>query len=175
MENAVRRKYTAEFKEGAVKLVADQGYKISEAARNLGINATQLRRWVKGKLPDSTSASASMVQLQAELKPIDDRARQSERLSVRQQGKRIMRSDFRLELAACWSGRSRTGVFFSRTHGQRTNSNQKNSFQSYKASQLRHTLSLLSTLPMLTGHWMRINRDTCQFDIKWSINAMKRL
>ena len=56
MEKTVRRKYTDEFKEGAVKLVTDQGYKISEAARNLGIDATQLRRWVKGKLPDSTPA-----------------------------------------------------------------------------------------------------------------------
>lgn len=51
MEKAVRRKYTGEFKEEAVKLVTDQGYKISEASRNLGIHNTQLRRWVKGKLP----------------------------------------------------------------------------------------------------------------------------
>ena len=34
MEKAVRRKYTDEFKEGAVKLVTDLGYKIPEAARN---------------------------------------------------------------------------------------------------------------------------------------------
>ena len=70
MEKAVRRKYTDEFKEGAVKLVTDQGYKILEAARNLGINTTQLRRWVKGKLPDSSPVPASMAQLQAELKQL---------------------------------------------------------------------------------------------------------
>ena len=34
MEKAVRRKYTDEFKEGAVKLVTDLGYRIAEAARN---------------------------------------------------------------------------------------------------------------------------------------------
>ena len=34
MEKAVRRKYTDEFKEGAVKLVTDLGCKIPEAARN---------------------------------------------------------------------------------------------------------------------------------------------
>jgi|GEM_PF-4460731 len=34
MEKAVRRKFTDEFKEGAVKLVTDQGDKISETARN---------------------------------------------------------------------------------------------------------------------------------------------
>ena len=40
MEKAVRRKYTDEFKEGAVKLVTDQGYKIPEATRNLGAHTT---------------------------------------------------------------------------------------------------------------------------------------
>ena len=58
MEKAARRKFTDEFKEGAVKLVTDQGYKISEAARNLGIHTTQLRRWAKGKLPDSSQTQA---------------------------------------------------------------------------------------------------------------------
>lgn len=47
MEKAVRRKFTDACREGAVKLVTDQGYKIAEAARNLGIHATQLRRRVK--------------------------------------------------------------------------------------------------------------------------------
>ena len=76
----LRRKFTGEFKEGAVKLVTDQGYKISEAARNLGIHATQLRRWVKkGKLPDSSPASASLEQLKAELKQL---RRENERLRM---------------------------------------------------------------------------------------------
>ena len=35
IEKTVRRKFTDEFKEGAVKLVMDQGYKVSEAAKNL--------------------------------------------------------------------------------------------------------------------------------------------
>lgn len=52
MKKTVRRKFTDGFNEGAVKLVREQGYKISEAARNLGIHAIQLRRWVKGKSPD---------------------------------------------------------------------------------------------------------------------------
>jgi transposase len=34
-----RRKFTREFKEEAVKLITEQGYKISEAARNLGVIA----------------------------------------------------------------------------------------------------------------------------------------
>ena len=42
-----RRKYTDEFRQDAVKLVTEQGYKVPEAARNLGINAAMLRRWIK--------------------------------------------------------------------------------------------------------------------------------
>ena len=63
----------------AVKLVADQGYKVSEAARNLGIHDSQLRRWAKGKLPDSSPATVNMVQLQAELKQL---RRENERLRM---------------------------------------------------------------------------------------------
>jgi transposase len=33
-----RKKYTQEFKEEAVKLITEQGYQITEAARNLGVN-----------------------------------------------------------------------------------------------------------------------------------------
>jgi transposase len=43
-----RRKFSEEFKQDAVKLVTEQGYRISEAARNLGIDVSVLRRWVKG-------------------------------------------------------------------------------------------------------------------------------
>jgi transposase len=79
MEEAIRREFTDEFKEGAVKPVTDQGCKISEAARNLGIHTTQLRRWIKGKLPDSSPAPASMAQLQSELKQL---RRENERLRM---------------------------------------------------------------------------------------------
>jgi transposase-like protein len=40
-----RRKYSREFKEESVKLITEQGYKVSEAARNLGINENMLGRW----------------------------------------------------------------------------------------------------------------------------------
>jgi transposase len=79
MEKTVRRKFTDEFKNGAVQLVTEQGYKISEAARNLGIHDTQLRRWVKGKSPGTSPATTGMVQLQAELKQLK---RENERLRM---------------------------------------------------------------------------------------------
>lgn len=40
-----RRGYTKQFKMDAVKLVTEQGYNISEAARNLDIHPNLLRRW----------------------------------------------------------------------------------------------------------------------------------
>jgi transposase len=40
-----RQTYTAEFKREAVRLVVAHGYGTTEAARNLGINATMLGRW----------------------------------------------------------------------------------------------------------------------------------
>jgi transposase len=42
---AKRKIYTAEFKREAVSLIINQGYGVSEAARNLGIHATMLRKW----------------------------------------------------------------------------------------------------------------------------------
>lgn len=40
-----RKSYSKQFKIDAVKLVADQGYKITEAARNLDIHPNILRKW----------------------------------------------------------------------------------------------------------------------------------
>jgi transposase len=45
MATKKRRGFTKEFKIEAVKLVTEQGYKISEASRNLGISTSVLRRW----------------------------------------------------------------------------------------------------------------------------------
>ena len=42
-----RRRFSKQFKIDAVKLVTEQGYKVSEAARNLGIHHSSLRRWKK--------------------------------------------------------------------------------------------------------------------------------
>ena len=42
-----RRTFTQEFKQEAVNLVADQGYKVAEAARNLGVSVNSLHLWIK--------------------------------------------------------------------------------------------------------------------------------
>jgi len=42
-----RKHYSKQFKVDAVKLVIEQGYNVSEAARNLGIHHSSLRHWKK--------------------------------------------------------------------------------------------------------------------------------
>src|SRR4030043_696134 len=42
-----QKQYSKQFKIDAVKLVTEQGYKVAEAARNLGIHHTSLRNWKK--------------------------------------------------------------------------------------------------------------------------------
>lgn len=53
---AKRKHYTKDYKLDAVSLVTEQGYKRTEAARNLGINTQMLGRWVKeSKMEDGQS------------------------------------------------------------------------------------------------------------------------
>ena len=40
-----RKQYSKQFKMDAVKLITEQGYRVSEAARNLGVHHSSLRRW----------------------------------------------------------------------------------------------------------------------------------
>lgn len=63
MKKKARRKYSDEFKAEAVKLVADQGYKTAEAARNLGIHNGVLRRWISQRSSEVAHISLSTSKL----------------------------------------------------------------------------------------------------------------
>ena len=41
-----KKVYSEEFKEGAIKLVLEEGYRINTAANNLGINPSLLSKWI---------------------------------------------------------------------------------------------------------------------------------
>ncbi len=61
-----RRQYTKEFKLDAIRLVTEHGYSQSEAARNLGINANMLGRWVQEYQADEAEAFRGNGKLTAE-------------------------------------------------------------------------------------------------------------
>lgn len=42
-----KRRYSREFKLSAVKLVNEQGYSLTEAAKSLGIDPANVRDWVR--------------------------------------------------------------------------------------------------------------------------------
>ena len=45
MKKGKKPYYTQEFKSEAVKLVIEQGYRISEAAKSLGVSDSAIRKW----------------------------------------------------------------------------------------------------------------------------------
>jgi len=51
-----RKNYSKQFKIDAVKLITEQGYKVSEAAQNLGIHHSSIRRWKNQLEVDSNQA-----------------------------------------------------------------------------------------------------------------------
>ena len=63
-----RRRYSREFKLSAVKLVNEQGYSTAEAARSLGIDAGNVRDWVKQFAGAPEAAPTEHGALKAELR-----------------------------------------------------------------------------------------------------------
>lgn len=53
---STRKQYTREFKQDAVRLVTEQGYNQSEAARNLDLDRRMLGRWIKEFQEDESEA-----------------------------------------------------------------------------------------------------------------------
>ena len=51
---AARRKFSREFKLEAVKLVRDRGVSMAQAARDLDVNVTVLRSWIRAFRDDPT-------------------------------------------------------------------------------------------------------------------------
>jgi len=74
-----RKRYTKEFKLDAIRLVTERGYSGAEAARNLGINANMLRRWVREYGSDESQAfrgNGKLTPEQAELRRLRAENRQ---------------------------------------------------------------------------------------------------
>ena len=61
-----RRKFTREFKLEAVKLIQERGVTVAQAARDLGVHGTVLRRWVQDVAADLQQAFPGQGQLKPE-------------------------------------------------------------------------------------------------------------
>ena len=74
MSRKLRQRYTKEFKEDAVCLVLDQGYKVKEAAERLGVSVSALGKWVQAKQAERSGTGVSLsereelIRLRKELK-----------------------------------------------------------------------------------------------------------
>ena len=71
-----RRTYTREFKVSAVKLVTEQGYAVTEAAKSLGVDAASVRGWLK--------------KFGSEVAPITDSSLKAELSRLREENKRLL-------------------------------------------------------------------------------------
>ena len=75
MTKKTRRQYTEEFKAEAVRLIVEEGYSISQAARNLDINANMLGRW-KRELTEDAEIRQQVADEREELKRLREEVRQ---------------------------------------------------------------------------------------------------
>lgn len=73
-------RYSRQFKEEAIKLVTEQGFKVAEAARKLGIPDTSYQKWLdkagwqrpSEKLPDDPQMlQVQLREAQARLKELE--------------------------------------------------------------------------------------------------------
>ena len=51
-----RKQFTKEFKEGAVRLVTEQGRTMADAAQSLGISPWTMSRWIKAARAEGAEA-----------------------------------------------------------------------------------------------------------------------
>jgi transposase len=65
-----RRKFTREFKVSAVKLVNEQGYSVSDAARSLGVEPGSVRDWVGKFSAEAGTGPSGEGALRAELRKL---------------------------------------------------------------------------------------------------------
>ena len=81
MAKRKRTKYTDEFKAEAVKLIVDEGYSISQAARNLNINTNMLCRW-KSELTGNSAQRKQAADEKEDVRRLQEEVRQTRQRST---------------------------------------------------------------------------------------------
>jgi len=77
-----KESYSKQFKIDAVKLVTEQGYKISEAARNLDIHPNVLRHWRNQLKTDSDQAFPGKGHMSPEIEELHRLRKENKRLQM---------------------------------------------------------------------------------------------
>lgn len=76
-----RKRFSRQFKVDAVRLVTEQGYRVTEAARNLGIHPNMLSRWkrqLEAESEDAFPGKGQMTPEKEELHRLRKRVKQLE-------------------------------------------------------------------------------------------------
>jgi len=61
-----RRRFTEDYKTGAVRLVLDEGKTVAGAARDLGLTESSLRNWVERARADRTKGKTGLTTAERE-------------------------------------------------------------------------------------------------------------
>ena len=61
-----RRRFTDDYKAGAVRLVLDEGKSVAAAARDLGLTESSLRNWVEQARADRTHGKTGLTTAERE-------------------------------------------------------------------------------------------------------------
>ena len=77
-----KKKYTPEFKMEAVRLITEQGYKTTEAARNLGIHPSVLNRWKSQLTLEGKNAFPGKGRLTPEKEELQKLRKENQRLKM---------------------------------------------------------------------------------------------
>ena len=77
-----RKHYSKQFKIDAIKLVTEQGFNVSEAARNLGIHHSSLRRWKRQLESDGNQAFPGKGNLSSEKEELNRLRKENKRLRM---------------------------------------------------------------------------------------------
>ena len=77
-----RKSYSKQFKLDAIGLITEQGYNISEAARNPGIDHNTLRRWKKQLETDESEAFPGNGKLTSEKEELQRLRKENAKLKM---------------------------------------------------------------------------------------------
>jgi transposase len=92
-----RKQYTKEFKEGAARLVTEQGRTMAEAAKSLGVSPSMMSRWVRV----AKNEGADAFRGQGQRTPLEQ-----ENFALRQQVKQLEEERAILKKAAAYFAKS---------------------------------------------------------------------